>query len=337
VLVMLIGSQINYHFYQRFIYPMLLLGILGLVLVHTPIGRTLNGASRWISIGGRTFQPAEVVKIVLILWLSYSLAKKQEKIKSFSIGFLPHLIVPGLVVLLCLAQPDFGTAMVIAMVTFALLFVAGAKLSYMMLAVIAAAPFVYYLVAGSEYRLRRILAFLDPISARFADGYQLTQSLFGFSAGGMFGVGIGDGLQKFFFLPEPQNDFIAAIIAEELGVVGIWGVMLVFAVLVTRGVLIAVRARDELGMYIAVGFTILFGTQALINLGVAMGLLPTKGLTLPFISYGGSSLVFSLLAVGILLNVSKRPEGRLVVPQQTASKAPKGPKTNRRVATKGTA
>jgi cell division protein FtsW len=337
IIAMVITSQINYHFYQRIIYPILLAAIVGLILVHTPIGRTLNGASRWIGIGSFRFQPAEAMKIALILWFSYSLAKKQEKIKTFSIGFLPHLIVPGVIILLCLSQPDFGTAVMVAVVTFSLLFVAGAKLSYMMLAVIVATPIAYYLVAGSEYRLRRILAYLDPISARFADGYQLTQSLFGFSEGGMFGVGIGDGLQKFFFLPEPENDFIAAIIAEELGVVGIWVMMLLFAVLVSRGVLIAIRARDEFGMYIAVGFTVLFGVQALINLGVAMGLLPTKGLTLPFVSYGGSSLIVSLFAIGILLNVSKRPEGALRPAKQKPPSSKGAKKVNRRVSAKGVA
>lgn len=306
--VMLAASQINYHLLGRFIYPLLVLGIFALLAVHSPIGRTINGAARWIGVAGFTLQPAEWMKVILILWLSYSLAKKSEKIKSFSIGFLPHLIVPGLIILLCLSQPDFGTSVVVAVLTFSLLFVAGAKLSYMMLAGVVVAPIAYYLVAGTEYRLRRILAFLDPISSRFEDGYQLTQSLFGFSAGGLWGAGIGDGLQKFFFLPEPQNDFIAAIIGEELGVVGIWVLMSVFAVVTVRCAIIAYRSRDEFGMYIGVGFTVLFGVQSLINLGVAMGLLPTKGLTLPFVSYGGSSLVISMAAVGVLLNVSKRPE-----------------------------
>jgi cell division protein FtsW len=304
---MLVGSRINYHLYQKLVYPLLGLAFLGLLAVHSPMGRTLNGASRWIGFGGFTFQPSEWMKVALVLWLSYSLAKKSEHIKSFSVGFLPHLIVPGMFILLCLSQPDFGTSVMVAVVTFSLLFVAGAKLSYLMLACIVAAPIAYYLVAGTKYRLQRILAFLDPISNRFDDGYQLSQSLFGFSEGGLWGVGLGDGLQKLFFLPEPQNDFIASIIGEELGVIGIWALMLAFAVVTARCASIAMRARDDFGMYIGVGFTVLFGTQSLVNLGVAMGLLPTKGLTLPFVSYGGTSLIISLFAVGILLNVSKRP------------------------------
>lgn len=302
---LLVGSRINYLFYRKIVYPLLGMALAGLVLCHTPIGLTINGAARWINMGVATFQPAELVKLALVIWLSYSLAKKQEKIKSFSVGFLPHLLVPGIAMVLCLMQPDFGTAAVLAAVTFVLLFIAGAKLGYMLLACIAAAPVFYYLVAGSDYRLKRVLAFLDPISSRYEHGYQLTQSLFGFSAGGFFGTGIGDGLQKFFFLPEAHNDFIAAIIAEELGTFGIWILMLIFAVAVARGVVISLRSKDEFGMYMAFGITILIAVQVLANLSVAMGLLPTKGLNLPFISYGGTSLVVSLFSVGILLNISK--------------------------------
>lgn len=302
---LLVGSRIDYHLYRKAVYPLFTAAVVGMLLVHTPLGRTVNGASRWIGIGSFAFQPAEVTKVALVLWLAYSLAKKSDKIKSFSIGFLPHLLVPGFVIVLCLSQPDFGTAVVLALVTFAMLFVAGAKLGYMMLATIGAAPIVYYLVAGSEYRVKRVLAFLDPISNRYEHGYQLTQSLFGFGEGGLFGAGVGDGLQKFFFLPEAHNDFIAAIIAEELGAVGIWVMLFVFAVVVARGVAISLRAADEFGTYVAFGITVLIGVEVLANLGVSMGLLPTKGLALPFVSYGGSALLVSLFAIGVLLNISK--------------------------------
>jgi cell division protein FtsW len=305
IVAMLIASQIDYRFYKKIIYPLLGLSVLGLLLCHSPLGRTINGASRWIGLGPMTIQPAEVVKLAMVLWLSYSLAKKSDQIKSFSIGFLPHLLVPGVVILLCLLQPDFGTSVIIAVMTFSLLFVAGAKLGYMMLAAIGAAPIVYFLVAGSDYRLKRILAFLDPISHRYDEAYQLIQSLYGFAGGGLWGTGLGDGLQKFFFLPEAHNDFIAAIIAEEFGVIGIWVLIVVFVVLLARGVIIALRAQDEFGTYVAFGITILIGVQTLANLGVSMGLLPTKGLNLPFISAGGSALVVSLFSVGILLNISK--------------------------------
>jgi cell division protein FtsW len=256
VVAMLVGSCIDYYAYRKLVYPALGLSILGLLLVHTPLGVTVNGAARWIGLGPIRIQPSETVKLTLILWLSYSLAKKSEKIKTFSIGLLPHLLVPGAVIALCLAEPDFGTSVVLAIVTFALLFIAGAKLAYMMLAAVASAPLIYYLVAGSEYRLRRILTFLDPISNRFDQGYQLTQSLFGFGAGGLSGVGVGDGLQKFFFLPEAHNDFIASIIAEELGAVGIWFLLVGFGIVLVRGFLISLRARTEFGTYIGMGITV---------------------------------------------------------------------------------
>lgn len=309
VVAMLVVSRLDYRIFLRpaLAWGLLAVSFLGLVLCHTGIGRTINGAARWIDAGPVTIQPAEVMKVALVVWLSYSLARKAENIKSFSIGFLPHLIVPGLVMLACLLQPDFGTAVVIALLTFALLFVAGAKLGYIMAAGIVGSTITYFLVTGSEYRLRRWIAYLDPLTEanRLGDGYQLAQSLYGFGEGGVGGVGLGDGLQKLLFLPEAYNDFIAAIIGEELGLVGVLALLAVFAFVVWRGVLIAMRARDEFGTYVAIGLSSLIGVQTLANMGVAMGLLPTKGLTLPFISYGGSSLVVVLASVGVLLSISR--------------------------------
>ncbi|HUT77357.1 MAG TPA: putative lipid II flippase FtsW [Polyangia bacterium] len=327
--VMLVASRIDTRVWARLIYPSLALSLLGVVISLTRLGMTLNGASRWISLGPITVQPAEALKLSLVLWLSYSLAKKSDKIKTFSIGFLPHLLVPGIAIILCLLQPDFGTAVVLALLTFSLLFVAGAKLGYIMGAALLAAPVAYLLVTGSEYRLKRLLTFLDPLSTRFGDGYQLSQSLFGFGAGGVTGVGLGDGMQKFLFLPEAHNDFIAAIIAEELGMVGVLAVMLLIGIVVQRGVAIAFRARDEFGTYVALGISVLIGLQTLANLGVAMGLLPTKGLNLPFISFGGSALVMTLLAVGILLGIS-RQSGAEAVANEVAEGADGGTGVNRR-------
>ncbi len=307
IVIMMMVSRIDYHIFQNSAVIWTILGIsfAGLLLCHTPLGATINGASRWLRMGPITVQPAEAVKVSLILWLSYSLAKKSSRIKSFSIGFLPHLLVPGVLMFACMLQPDFGTTVVIALLTFSLLFIAGAKMGYIMLAGIVAAPIAYLLATGSEYRFKRLLTFLDPLATRYGDGYQLTQSLFGFGSGGLTGVGIGDGLQKFLFLPEAHNDFISSIIAEELGVIGIWMTMLLCAVVIGRGILIGFRARDEFGSFIASGLSILLGVQVLANMGVAMGLLPTKGLNLPFVSFGGSALVFSLAAIGVLLSISR--------------------------------
>ena len=307
IVIMMVVSRIDYHVFQNSAVVWAVLGIsfAGLLLCHTPLGATINGASRWIRLGPVTVQPAEAVKVSLVIWLSYSLAKKSSRIKSFSIGFLPHLLVPGVLMFACMLQPDFGTTVVIALLTFSLLFIAGAKMGYIMLAGIVAAPIAYLLATGSEYRFRRLLTFLDPLATRYGDGYQLTQSLFGFGSGGLTGVGIGDGLQKFLFLPEAHNDFISSIIAEELGVIGIWATMLLCAVVIGRGILIGFRSKDEFGSFIASGLSILLGVQVLANMGVAMGLLPTKGLNLPFVSFGGSALVFSLGAIGVLLSISR--------------------------------
>lgn len=317
--VMLVASCVDYHAYKKAVYPLLVFAAIALLLCHTQLGKTVNGASRWIGVGSLTFQPSEAAKLALVLWLSYSLAKKTEKIKTFSVGFLPHIIVPGVIIVLCLVQPDFGTAVVLAVATFSLLFVAGAKLGYILAAAICSAPIAYLLIAGSEYRLKRIMAFLDPLSNRFNDGYQLAQSMFGFGSGGLWGVGLGDGLQKFFFLPEAYNDFIAAIIAEELGAIGIWVLMIVFGIVVVRGVSISIKAPDEFGTFLAFGITVLISSQVLANLGVAMGMIPTKGLNLPFISYGGSSLLVFMLSVGVLLNISKRKIGANVAAQEQRS------------------
>ncbi len=328
LIVMLVASRINYTIFQKpkIIWSLLALSFFGLLLCYTPLGANINGASRWIKAGPITIQPAEAMKVALVLWLSYSLARKREQIKSFSIGFLPHLLVPGVVMIVCLLQPDFGTTVVIALMTFSMLFIAGAKLGYIMLAGILSAPIAYLLVTSYEYRLKRMMTFLDPLATRFDDGYQLTQSLFGFSAGGMTGVGIGDGLQKFLFLPEAHNDFIGSIIGEELGVVGIWVLILMFAVVISRGIVIAFRAEDEFGTYLAMGLSILIGLQAFANLGVAMGLLPTKGLNLPFVSFGGSALVISLGIVGIILSISRGSGGSASIETRTneSSKSSKG-------------
>lgn len=311
---MLLASRIDYHLYRPLAWPILIASLLGLTMCLSPLGVRINGAARWINLGPITLQPAEVLKVTIVLWLAYSLSKKAEKIKTFSIGFLPHLLVPGIAILLCLRQPDFGTAVVVMLVTFGLLFVAGAKLGYILLAGGGALAMGYALITGSEYRLKRVLAFLDPLSDRFRDGYQLSQSMFGFASGGLTGVGLGDGVQKFFFLPEAHNDFIGAIIGEELGVAGVWLTMTVFAVVVARGIRAALRAPDEMGTLMAFGLSLLIGVQCLVNLGVAMGLLPTKGLNLPFVSYGGSALVISMFSMGVLLNIS-RQAGSAVSPE----------------------
>lgn len=311
-------ARIDYHLYRPFTYP-LLAGVVGLMLVVVlGLGHTAGGATRWIALGPIHVQPAEMAKVALIFWLAYSLSKKREKIKSFSVGFLPHVLMAGLLMLLCLKQPDFGSAVMIALLTFVLLFTAGAKLGYLLGAVLAALPVIYGLIVSNPMRRRRVLGFLQPFETRQDEGYQLWEAFLSYGSGGLDGVGIGDSRQKLFYLPEAHTDFISAIVAEELGFLGVLLVIVAFVIVFVRGIRAAFRASDEYGTYLAVGITMFLGLQAFTNLAVVMGMLPTKGLALPFLSYGGSSLLVNSAAVGVLLNVS-RPRVREGAAVQGAS------------------
>ena len=306
-------SRVDYHFLRKLTYPMLAGTTLLLVLVIAGLGRSVGGASRWLQFGPVRLQPAELAKVTIVLWLAHSLSKKAEKIRTFTVGFLPHLLMAGILMLLCLRQPDFGSSVVLLLLTFTLLFVAGAKTGYILGAFVMAIPVAWHLIMGSAYRRRRWEAFVDPWSHRHDISYQLVESLMSFGAGGPTGLGLGDSRQKLFFLPEAHTDFIGAIVGEELGFVGVALLLAAYAFLVYRGVVIAIRSQDDYGTYVAFGLSTLFALQVLINLGVAMGLLPTKGLTLPFISYGGTSLCINLMAVGILLSISRGTTGNVHV------------------------
>jgi cell division protein FtsW len=307
-----LALKVGHRRVERLAYPLLGLTFLALVLVLLPfIGRTAGGARRWIDLGLFRFQPAEAAKLALVVWLAHSLAKKSEKVKSFSIGFLPHLLVAGALMALCLAERDLGTCVVMGLVLVVMLFAAGAKVSYLLGALLLASPLLYHAIAGSPYRKARIEAWLQPFEHRRDAGYQMWESMVGIGSGGWFGQGLGQGRSKLFYLPEAHTDFIAAVIAEEAGLVGFALLVLLYAVFVWRGLRAAHRAPDPFGCYLALGVTTLVGTQALVNLGVVTVLLPTKGLTLPFVSYGGSSLMTLLAASGLLLAVSAGPGGFL--------------------------
>jgi cell division protein FtsW len=306
-------ARVDYHRYRALTYPMLAGVVALMAVVGLGFGHSAGGAARWISIGPFHIQPAEMAKVVLIFWLAHSLSKKGEKIKTFSVGFLPHVLMAGFLMVLCLAQPDFGSAVMIGLLTFILLFTAGARLGYILGAGLLALPIVYALIASSPYRMRRILSFLEPFQHRQGAGYQVAESLLSFGSGGLTGVGIGDSRQKLFYLPEAHTDFISAIIGEELGFIGLLLLVFAFLIVFVRGIRAAFRAADPYGTYLAVGISMFLGMQAFTNLAVAMGLLPTKGLVLPFISYGGSSLLVNSAAVGVLLNVS-RPRASMSEP-----------------------
>jgi len=303
-LFFLIGAA-DYHRLYKLTYPVLGgVGIL-LLLCVVGLGHTGGGATRWLALGPVHVQPAEMSKLALVCWLSYSLAKKAEKVKTFTVGFLPHLLVAGLFMVLCMKQPDFGSSVVLLLLTFTMLFVAGAKVGYILGASILGGVFGVLAIMSSEYRRFRLLAWMNMEAHRADIAYQPFQSVVSFGSGGTWGLGVGKGLQTL-YLPEAHNDFIAAIIGEELGFVGILALCIVYLALVARGVRAAFRAPDDYGSYLAFGISTMFGVQAVLNLCVALAILPTKGLTLPFLSFGGSSLLVNAAAAGILLNVSRQ-------------------------------
>ena len=305
LVAMAAAVRLGYRKLARLAFPMLLLSIVLLVLVLIPgVGATVGGAKRWLRLPGISVQPAEIAKFTWVVYLAYSLAKKREKVATFSVGFLPHLLLAGLLVGLCMGEPDFGSSVELLVLLFILLFAAGTKLSYLVGSVLLALPMAWAAVAHSPYRWARIRAFLDPWAHRHDLGYQVAQSLISVGSGGLFGVGLGESKQKLFFLPEAHTDFIFSIIGEELGLLGALLTIALYAVVVWRGTRAALRASETFGTYLGLGLTALLGVQAAVNMSVAMGMLPTKGLTLPFVSYGGCSLVVSMAAAGVLLSLS---------------------------------
>jgi len=300
MLAWVIGHYGDYRWLRRATYPMLLITLVLLIVTISGLGHQAGGAARWIRLGPLRVQPAEFAKLTVVCWLADSLAKKRDNIRSFSVGFLPHALGAGLFMVLCLKQPDFGSAVMIGLLLFVMLFTAGARLGYMLGLGLLCAPVAYLAVAHSEYRMRRIAAFFSE-----DDNYQLWESQLSFGSGGVWGVGLGGSHQKLMYLPEAHTDFISSIVAEELGLVGITVLMGTYLFLMYRGIRIALRVPDEYGTLLCVGVSMFVGMQAFTNLAVAVGVVPTKGLVLPFISYGGSSLLVNCCAVAIISNVSR--------------------------------
>ncbi|TKB59841.1 MAG: putative lipid II flippase FtsW [Nitrospira sp.] len=299
-------SRIDYVWWKRLALPLLGLITVLLVLVLIPsVGVEIKGARRWLRLGPISIQPVEMVKLVTVIYLAAYLAKKEDRLQSFRDGVMPAVAVVGLLSALVLREPDLGTIVVIGLVTAGMLFLGGARISHLFRLVPVALVAMAVLIWLSPYRWKRLLAFLNPEQDPTGSGFQINQSLLAFGSGGLFGVGLGEGKQKLFFLPEAHTDFVLALMGEELGLVGAGIIILLFAVFAIRGFQIAARAQMPFGRYLGMGITLLITVQALINASVVTGLLPTKGLTLPFVSYGGSSLVMSLVGVGILLNISR--------------------------------
>jgi cell division protein FtsW len=302
--IMLGVMQIDYHFWKKMAVPALLLCLVLLVMVLIPgIGGKAGGSSRWIKLPGFNLQPSEMAKLALIMYMAYSLDKKQDKVKSFAVGIVPHMVVLALLIGCLALQPDLGGALTLFAVAFTMLFAAGTRLSHIFSMILLATPLLMYKLSRG-YHKGRMEAWTNPWSDPEGKGFQIIQSWLALGTGGLFGQGLGQGKQKLFYLPEAHTDFILSVVGEELGFLGVIVIIGMFFLLVQRAMRISVAAPDTFGRFLALGIAVLFGIEATVNMGVVTGLLPTKGLALPFISYGGSSLLISLFAVGILLNIS---------------------------------
>jgi len=304
--VMTVVSCIPYWWYRTWLLVIMAVSLTSLVAVVMPgVGVEINNARRWFQIGSLTLQPAEYAKVAWVLYLSVYLSRKEEKIRFFRSGFLPPMIMCGIFGILILLESDFGTPFIIGALTVILLALGGAPWSYLFSLAVPAVAGFYVFVYQVPYRWERITAFMNPYTDPLDSGYQLIQAWTAVGSGGLWGKGLGAGQQKLFFLPEPYTDFILAVIGEELGFAGILTVMALFVLLFWTGMRIARHAPDVMSNFMAVGATLLLSLQALINMGVVLGLFPTKGLPLPFISYGGSAFTANCAAAGILLNIAR--------------------------------
>lgn len=298
--------KIDYWSWRKWAKPLLLICFLLLLIVLIPgIGMERNGSRSWIGVGAFSIQPSEFIKLALIAFLAKFLSENQRYITTVKKGLLPSLSLVFFAFGLIMLQPDLGTGTVMAGTCVVMLFIAGARIShFVFLGLVGLAGFVA-LIVSAPYRMARITSFLDPWQDPLNSGFQIIQSLYAIGPGGLFGLGLGQSRQKFFYLPEPQTDFIFAILSEELGFIGGSFVILLFALLLWRGIKIALGAPDLYGSFLAVGIISMIAIQVMINIGVVTGLMPVTGITLPFLSYGGSSLTIMLMAVGVLLNISR--------------------------------
>ncbi len=277
-----------------------------LVIVLIPgIGRELNGARRWVGFGAYAIQPSELAKLTLVIYMAHFLTRQNERVKDFWRGVVPVLGLLAAAGALIMLEPDLGTSVALAGTVFLMLFVAGANLAHLFGLACAALPVLGALIFGSEYRRRRFFAFLNPWGDPSDTGYHIIQALYALGSGGLFGVGLGRSRQKLFYLPESHTDFIFAIISEELGFIGALAILLLFFFLIWRGFRVAISAPDSFSSVLAAGLTTMIALQLIINIGVVTASLPVTGIPLPFISSGGSSLVFTMMGVGILLNISR--------------------------------
>jgi len=300
-----IAMRVDYRTYRNEPFIWGVIAVVALMLVAVLFSAPVNGTRRWFGIGGLGIQPSEVAKIACVLFTALILERRMHRIDELSYSILPIGIVVGAMVGLIILQPDFGTAMSLLLIAAAMVFAAGLHYRYFIGTVLAVLPVIYIVLVSAPYRRRRLMAFWDPWADPLGDGFQIIQSLIAVGTGGIFGKGVMAGVQKLFYLPEPHTDFIYAVVAEELGLIGATVVLICFGVIAWRGLRIAMRAEDTFGAFLAIGLTTMIVVQALINMSVVLGLLPTKGIPLPLVSAGGSSLLINLLGAGMLLNISQ--------------------------------
>ena len=307
---MSIAMRFDYRHYREPSFIWLALGVVAFALVAVLFGAPINGSRRWFGIGGFGVQPSELAKLSVILFIAALLERRMNRVNEISYALVPIGVVVGGIVGLILLEPDLGTAMTVLLIAMSMLFAAGIGYRYVLGAVLCGVPAVYFILMGAAYRRRRLLAFWDPWSDPLGDGFQVIQSMIAIGSGGLLGRGFMSGVQKLFYLPEPHTDFIYAVIGEEFGLLGTTIVMACFVVIAWRGFKIATEAPDRFGAFLAVGLTTMITVQAFLNISVVLGLVPTKGIPLPLVSLGGSSLLISLLGMGILMNVSQHAASR---------------------------
>jgi cell division protein FtsW len=305
--------RIDYRNYRQPVVIWTGLAVVLLALIAVLFAHPINGATRWLGGGGFGIQPSELAKIVVIVFIAALLERRLDRIDEPVHALLPIGIVLAVIVGLILAEPDLGTSVSVVVIAAVMIFAAGINYRYVIGVCLAAIPALYFLLAFSDYRRRRILAFLNPWADPLGDGFQMIQSMIAIATGGVTGRGLMGGVQKLFYLPEPHTDFIYSVIAEELGLIGASIVLTCFCVITWRGLRTALRAPDRFGSFLALGLTTMVAFQAFFNISVVLGMLPTKGIPLPFVSYGGSSLLINLLGMGILLNVSQHASSTHVI------------------------
>jgi len=300
-----VAMRVDYRTYRNEAFIWCLLALVVLMLVAVLFSAPVNGTRRWFGVGGLGIQPSELAKVACVFFTALMLERRMHRIDDLSYSLLPIGLIAGLVFTLILLQPDFGTSISLAVIIAVMVFAAGLHYRYVVGLVLVALPAIYLVLVAAPYRRRRLLAFWDPWADPLGDGFQIIQSLVAVGTGGVFGRGLMGGVQKLFYLPEPHTDFIYAVIGEELGLVGATAILLCFCVIAWRGLRISARAEDTFGAFVALGLTTMIAAQALVNISVVLGLMPTKGIPLPLVSFGGSSLLINLLGAGVLLNISQ--------------------------------